>query len=208
MKKFLASFVLALMALMPLNASSIDWTLLVEKLAKSTVYIETEQGACSGSVVNDAAGDKKDHDFILTAAHCAGKEMYVNQERAFVKAKDVPNDLLLLDMLDTGRPALRVAAKDPEVGQEIASLGYGYALEKPLFRVTHVSAIQEIPELRGPYVFTDTTFVPGQSGGPVINASGELAMIVQAGTNSVGVGKGAEVIRAKLGRFFSATPTK
>lgn len=201
MKKVLASLILAALALTPLSAST-DWVLLVEKLAKSTVYIENEEGACSGAVVNDAVGEKGDKDYILTAAHCEGKEIYVDKERAFIKAKDVPNDLLVLEMLDTGKPALKVAKENPKVGEEIASLGYGYALEKPLFRVTHVSAIQEIPELRGPFVFTDTTFVPGQSGGPVINAAGEIVMLVQAGTNSVGVGKGAEVLRSKMGKYF------
>ena len=51
-------------------------------------------------------------------------------------------------------------------------------------------------------------FVPGQSGGPVVNEKGEVVMIVQMGTNIVGLGVGTETIRDKVGRFFTLVGAK
>jgi S1-C subfamily serine protease len=45
--------------------------------------------------------------------------------------------------------------------------------------------------------------VPGMSGGPVVDASGQVVMIVQLASDRVGLGIGAESIRAKVGRFFA-----
>jgi S1-C subfamily serine protease len=42
----------------------------------------------------------------------------------------------------------------------------------------------------------------GQSGGPAINAAGEVVMMVQRTTSAVGIGVGAETIRARMGRYF------
>ncbi len=194
---------LALVAAFALPTLAADWTILAEKVTKSVVYIELENGSCSGAVINDAAGDKGELDYVLTAAHCDGKEIYVDQVRAYVKTKDVKSDLMVLQVANLDRPALKLAKDEPKVGEEIASIGYGYGLEKPLFRVTHASATDlEIPELSGQWVLTDATFVPGQSGGPVVNLAGEYVMIVQMGTNSVGVGKGAATIRGKVGKYF------
>ncbi len=56
---------------------------------------------------------------------------------------------------------------------------------------------------------TDSPFVGGQSGGPVVNAAGELVLIVQRGDGgTTGLGVGVETIRARVGRFFSAAAVK
>jgi hypothetical protein len=36
----------------------------------------------------------------------------------------------------------------------------------------------------------------------VVNEAGEVVMMVQRGTQSVGIGVGAETIRSKVGRYF------
>ena len=117
---------------------------------------------------------------------------------------------MLLEIEDTGKPALLVAEKDPKQGQEVGSFGHGYALEKPMFRHAYVSNAQiEIPdEEGGPFVMIDAAYVPGQSGGPCINDKGEVVSIVQAASNLVGIGIGAERIRDKIGKYLEKPKPK
>ena len=186
---------------------SADWTPIAGKLSKSVVYIETSQGSCTGFVINaDAKNkDKEDVDYVLTAAHCNGAEMYADQTAAKVLWLDTKKDLMVLEVSDLNRPALKLAKDNPKIGDEIASLGYGWGLERPMFRTAHVSDDNTyIPEdgIGGPFMVIDAQFVPGMSGGPVINANGEVVLIVQRGGNAVGIGVGAETIRSKTGKFW------
>ena len=87
----------------------------------------------------------------------------------------------------------------------MASYGYGYALERPMFRTAHVSdEAAQIPDIEGgPFVMIDAAYVGGQSGGPCINAAGEVVSIVQRASNLIGIGVGAETIREKVGRYLA-----
>jgi S1-C subfamily serine protease len=190
-----------------------DWTLLVRDLAKSVVPIELDDRgtSCTGFVINSKVRkDDEDRDYVMTAAHCEAAKMFADQSAAKVVYKNTDKDLLVLEVEDLDRPALKLAKDNPKLGEEVASFGFGYGLEKPMLRMTHISAETYIPYegIGGPLFMTDATFVGGQSGGPVINADGEVVMIVQRGTNSVGIGVGAEVIRAKMGRFWEKPAAK
>ena len=192
-------FVLALLLLTLPLAASTPWTPIVALLEKSVVAIATDAGACTGFVINE------EKHYVLTAAHCDGKDIYADNEPAKVVSKDVKKDLMVLEVKDLDRPALALAKENPKVGDEVASFGYGYALERPLFRVVHISDDRTyIPHdgIGGPLLVIDATFVPGQSGGPVVDTSGAVVMLVQLGTDRVGMGAGAEIIHAKVGRFF------
>lgn len=208
--RILLSLLLASLAALPVYTT--DWALIVkDTLAKSVVPIErnTAGTSCTGFVIHaNAKRDDKDVDYVLTAAHCEAAKMYADQAEARLVAKNTEKDLMVLAVEDLDRPALKVAKEDPHVGDQVASYGYGYGLEKPLFRLTNISAKTYIPfdGIGGPIFFTDTTFVPGMSGGPVVNTAGEVVMIVQMGTESVGIGVGAEVIRDKVGRYIQRVP--
>jgi S1-C subfamily serine protease len=186
---------------------SSDWPLAAGKLSKSVVYIENAHGSCTGFVINaDVKKEKEpDRDYILTAAHCEGDDLYADQTVAKVIWKDTKKDLMVLAVEDLGRPALKLAKDNPKIGDEVASLGYGWGLERPMFRTAHVSDDDTyIPEdgIGGPLIVIDAQFVSGQSGGPVINAAGEVALIVQRGGQGVGIGVGAETIRSKTGKYW------
>ena len=74
-----------------------------------------------------------------------------------------------------------------------------------MFRTAHIADDDTyIPEdgIGGPFIVTDAQFVGGQSGGPVVNASGDVVLIVQRGGGGVGIGVGAETIRGKAGRYL------
>lgn len=179
-----------------------DWTPVADKLSQSVVYVESTEGSCTGFVVNAHA--KNDKDLILTAAHCDGDKLFADNAVARVVWKDGKRDLLILEVDDTGRPAVVLAKSNPVQGEEIASFGYGMGLEKPMLRIAHVSnAAIQVPDVEGgPFVMIDAAYVGGQSGGPVINAAGSVVSIVQRASGTVGIGVGAETIRDKAGRYF------
>lgn len=168
-----------------------QWEAVNEKLRDSVVEVN---GTCTGFVINN--------DLVLTAAHCEEKEMFADTLRAVVVMKDPKKDLMVLRVKGLERPALQLAAKDPVVGQQVASLGFGYGSEEPMFRLTYIASVGATVNGRSPLLVTDAAFVPGQSGGPVVNAAGEVVMMVQLASDRVGAGDGVEVLRKKVSRFL------
>lgn len=198
---------LALLATSPLLSASPDtWAPIAARTLKSIVEVENTQGRCTGFVIDPAHGDKGKTDLIMTAAHCDGDELFADRSPAKVISKDTKHDFLIVEVSDTDRPALSLAATNPLPGDEALSYGYGYGLDRPLLRVAHISDDSTyIPEggIGGPFLVTDVSFVSGMSGGPVVNAAGEVVMIVQLGNAYVGLGRGAELIKDRVGKYFA-----
>jgi hypothetical protein len=96
------------LAFSSLALSAADWSSVAEKVAKSAVFVESAEGSCTGSVINASAREKKDKDFILTAAHCYGEKQFADHMPASVVYKDEKSnrDVMILEVEDTGRPAL------------------------------------------------------------------------------------------------------
>jgi S1-C subfamily serine protease len=207
MRKILSTVALVSLLAAPAMA---QWQPIAEQVEKAIVTIGKDDTHCTGFVINDQAIRKDDSkakvDYILTADHCDAPDLLADNMPAKVLYKDAKKDLLVLEVDDTERPALKLAKSDPKIGDEVASYGYGFALERPMFRVTHIADDKTyIPEegIGGPFIVTDAVFVGGQSGGPVVNQAGEVVMIVQRGGSGVGLGVGAEVIKAKAGKYFA-----
>lgn len=199
-KLFVVLFVLATAA----TAYASDWALAGEKLKASVVFLETSSGTCTAFVIHEQKN------LVLTAAHCFDSDgvekMFVdNKPVTKLVAKDTKKDLLVLQVDDLDRPALKLAPSDPKLGDSVASYGYGYGLESPLLKVHHVAADKlhiDQENIGGPLIAVDTSYVNGMSGGPLVNMSGEVVGVVQLGTNLVGFGVGAETIQDKVGRYF------
>lgn len=182
-----------------------DWTAIAKKTGESVVRVEASGATCTGFVINDDV--KGERDAVLTAAHCAGEEkadIYADSAIARIIWKNSKADLMILDVADTGRPALTIALTNPRVGEDVGSYGYGYALERPMFRLAHVSDdAAQIPDVEGgPFIMIDAGYVPGQSGGPCLNDKGEVVSIVQQASGLVGIGVGAESLRDKVKRYL------
>lgn len=200
MKRFLISIALALVVLAPVRAAN-TWNVVAERVEKSLALVAVgSEGFCTAFSINEK------ENYVLTANHCfghdiEGKDILVDNAPAKLVARDVKRDLMVLFVKGLDKPAIHMAKQNPHVGDEMASYGFGYALSKPLFRVTHASAIDtdETPN----QIITDTDFVAGQSGGPVVDENGDLVMIVQAGDgHGLGIGWGVENIKKSMGRYF------
>lgn len=193
-------------------AFAADWTSTVKDVEKSVVFVQVgHEGSCTGFVINQVKH------YVLTAGHCEPDEdtatVWVDHVRGTIIALDHDKDLMVLEAkdLDPARPALGLAGRNPERGQELMSVGYGLGLSTPMYRTAHVEDdATMIPEdgVGGPYIAVDAGYVPGQSGGPVVDRTGRVVSIVQRGTGNVGIGVGADAIRASVGRFFEAQPQK
>jgi S1-C subfamily serine protease len=196
MKVLLALLLLSL----PSLAHAQSWTLAAERVEQASVFLQIPESGCTGFVI-DAA-----RDYVLTAAHCFHEDLYVDSlPVSKVVFKDVRWDLMVLEVegVGDGREALKLSAVDPKLGEQVASYGYGYTLEKPMFRVAHISMLDIRIDDLGPFVAIDAAFVGGQSGGPVVNPEGEVVMIVQRASNLMGVGISAEDIKKKVKKFFT-----
>jgi S1-C subfamily serine protease len=194
MKKIVSS--LLVLSLFAAIACANTWAVAPQVL-KSIVYLEHSGGSCTGFVINT------EKNYILTAAHCDGKELFADQSPAKVISKDVKSDLMVIQIEDLDRPALKLATQNPIVGDEVASIGFGYGFDRPMFRATHVSDGEaQIPEESGTYVMLDSAFVPGQSGGPVVDLNGNVVAIVQLSNERVAFGRGAEEIKRRVGKYF------
>lgn len=185
-----------------LNAAPLDWVSIAITVNQSVIEVASDSGNCTGFIIDAHA--KGDKDRILTAAHCGTKDLYADNAPARIVMRDPKRDLMVLEVDDLERPALRVAMKNPQQGEEVISYGYGYALGKPMFRHAYISiSSADLPDLDGgPFVMIDAGFVAGQSGGPCINSAGEVVSIVQQASGLVGVGVGAETLRDKVGRYL------
>lgn len=203
MKRTLATLVAFILFVSPTFAFD-NWNPVAVKVLKSISYLTGPEGSCTAWSI-----DSK-RDYVITAAHCDQKDMLVDNLPATVKSKDVKKDLLVLEVKGLDKPSLRLAHDNPKVGDEVASYGYGLALERPFFRVTHISDDQlyvPFEGIGGPFILTDTNFIGGQSGGPVVNTDGDVVLLVQLGSaDGFGLGVGAETIKDKMGKFFSNEP--
>jgi S1-C subfamily serine protease len=153
------------------------WADVVEKLEKSVVQLGAN---CSGFTINT------EKHYVLTAAHCGhekdlDKSLLVDSRPAKVVAVDVHRDFLVVEVPDLERPQLQMAERNPSMGEQLASYGFGYGYERPM---------------------VDAAFVGGMSGGPLVNARGEVVMIVQMASDRIGLGRGIEQIRDRVGRYW------
>jgi serine protease Do len=202
MRKLLLTLFLFPFVFLPISAATNDWSAVVKKVEKALVYIEMDGSGCSGFVVDTV------RKYVQTAAHCDAEKMWVDRVAATVISKDSKKDLMILELknMDPALTALTLASSDPEIGQEVMSVGYGYALERPFFRKSMVSdnAVM-IPEsgIGGPFIGVDSGFIGGQSGGPVVDINGDVVAIVQRASDKLGIGVGASVIRERMGRFWA-----
>jgi serine protease Do len=167
---------------------------LVEQVMPSLVIVRGRRYGAGAGIVWDSNG------LILTNNHVVGRQTPVvilqndGEYESRLLARDPDVDLALLSIDATNliplRPASRAAS--PRVGELVFAFGHPWGQRNTVTRGI-VSALASAQNRRGdtlPIVRSDVPLAPGNSGGPLVNAYGEVvginAMIV-GGDQSVSI---------------------
>jgi S1-C subfamily serine protease len=173
---------------------------IARRLSEATVTVIVGSGSGTGFIVNREG-------WIITNAHVAagileGAEILVRYDnrrdrRARVVAVDAEHDLAILQAQDAPviRP-LRLGDSDRvAVGQNVLAFGSPFGLEGTITQGI-VSARRDVPSAGGGVIHsaiqTDAAMNPGNSGGPLVNARGDVVgvnttILSRTGT-SAGIG--------------------
>jgi tetratricopeptide (TPR) repeat protein len=164
-------------------------------------------------LVKDAAGKPEsqgsgffiDERHVITNRHVvedgSHAEVKLKNGRTYavagIVAEDTDNDLVLLRVnipRDAGHRPLTINASEPRKGTEVYVLGAPRGLEFSVSRGI-VSAIRAVSGMTSDRVVqTDASISPGNSGGPLINAAGEVvgvASFIRTDGENLGFAQGA-----------------
>ena len=170
-------------------ALAMDWSRAFEKARYSIVALLHDGGNCTAFSINET--DK----YFFTAYHCINEDRnmllwketipnYVFQGtfrvRRVVK-KSLELDLAILEA-DYGMIAM-VPGKEPQRGQELASIGYAFSESEPFILSSIVASVKDANAYgqKRRIVLKDNQDLSGMSGGPVIDRRGEVVTMVQQG---------------------------
>jgi serine protease Do len=167
-------------------------TELVEQVLPSLVVVRGHRFGAGSGIVWDANG------LILTNNHVVGRHMPIvmlQDDREYESkliARDPDVDLALLSIEAANLTPLRPATVSPRVGEMVFAFGHPWGQRNSVTRGI-VSALVTAQNRRGeklPIVRSDAPLAPGNSGGPLVNANGQViginAMIV-GGDQSVSI---------------------
>lgn len=165
---------------------------LVEQVLPSLVVVRGHRFGAGSGIVWDANG------LILTNNHVVGRHtpvVLLQDDREYESkliARDPDVDLAILSIETTNLTPLKPAAVSPRVGEMVFAFGHPWGQRNTVTRGI-VSALVSAQNRRGdklPIVRSDAPLAPGNSGGPLVNAYGEViginAMIV-GGDQSVSI---------------------
>lgn len=148
-------------------------------LLAGAVTIATLRGHGSGVII-DAAG------YVLTNAHVVGQERSV---RVIVDGKTLEGrvvrrngavDVALIQLAGEGLSAVTVAGEEPRPGDPLYVIGT--PLDVKLSHTVTQGILSAVREESGQRLYqTDAAISPGNSGGPVFDAAGELVALSVAG---------------------------
>lgn len=144
----------------------------VKKQRKTLARTKTGKAICSGSFISPFG-------HILTARHCVANTTEIDvvtsdmqEYRANIVAISAGQDLAVIQIGRIPSPFFRIAAATVK-GEPVSIIGSPFGL-------TGLLTQGIVSKLGGDINFLDCTAIPGNSGGPVINANGELAGVVSA----------------------------
>jgi serine protease Do len=165
---------------------------LVEQVMPSLVVVRGRRYGAGAGVIWAENG------LILTNNHVVGRQTPIvmlqndGEYESRLLARDPDVDLALLSIEATGLTPLKPAAAAPRVGELVFAFGHPWGQRNTVTRGI-VSALAFAQNRRGdtlPIVRSDVPLAPGNSGGPLVNAYGEVvginAMIV-GGDQSVSI---------------------
>jgi len=165
---------------------------LVQRVMPSLVIVRGHRFGAGAGIVWGANG------LILTNNHVVGRRTPVvilqndHEYESRLIARDPDVDLALLSIDATDLTPLKPASVSPRVGEMVFAFGHPWGQRNTVTRGI-VSALVSAQNRRGdtlPVVRSDAPLAPGNSGGPLVNAKGEVvginAMII-GGDQSVSI---------------------
>jgi serine protease Do len=186
---------------------------LVEQVMPALVIVRGHRFGAGAGIVWDANG------LILTNNHVVGRHtpMVVLQNdgeyESRLIARDPDVDLALLSINATDLTPLKPASVSPRVGEMVFAFGHPWGQRNTVTRGI-ISALVSAQNRRGeklPIVRSDASLAPGNSGGPLVNAKGEViginAMIV-GGDQSVSIAASVAVDFVRKATAQSRPPAK
>ena len=192
------------------SASAQSWPATFLTAAPAIVRIEAmsddgdDGGVCTGVVINLAEG------YVVTAGHCAlpdGKGSYtVGGKHAEIVKVNRLLDLAVLkaEHLPKDATQLQVASDAPPVGTPIAVIGYAFGARNLALQVGIVASTYD-PNAAD-RLLLNADIIPGDSGGGVINATGQLLAITSAvryiGPSHLGLAVPVELVRDFVGKYL------
>lgn len=173
---------------------------LVRQVLPSLVLVRGHRFGAGAGIVWDANG------LILTNNHVVGRRLPIivlQDDREYesrLLARDPDVDLALLSIDATQLTPLKPASVSPRVGEMVFAFGHPWGQRNTITRGI-VSALVSAQNRRGdklPVIRSDAPLAPGNSGGPLVNASGEVV-----GINAMIIGGDQSVsIAASVARDF------
>jgi len=165
---------------------------LVQQVLPSLAVVRGHRFGAGAGIVWDANG------LILTNSHVVGRRTPIvllqndHEYEARLLARDPDVDLALLSIDASHLTPLKPASVSPRVGEMVFAFGHPWGQRNTITRGI-VSALLSAQNRRGekvPIIRSDAPLAPGNSGGPLVNAGGEViginAMIV-GGDQSVSI---------------------
>lgn len=173
---------------------------LVQQVLPSLVVVRGHRFGAGAGIVWTVDG------LILTNNHVVGRRtpiVVLQDDREFesrLLARDPDVDLALLSIDAAGLTPLRPAPASPRVGEMVFAFGHPWGQRNTVTRGI-VSALVSAQNRRGdrlPVIRSDAPLAPGNSGGPLVSASGEVV-----GINAMIIGGDQSVsIAASVARDF------
>ena len=165
---------------------------LVQQVMPALVIVRGRRYGAGAGIVWAESG------LILTNNHVVGRQTPIvvlqndGEYESKLLARDPDVDLALLSIEATRLTPLRPASLSPRVGELVFAFGHPWGQRNTVTRGI-ISALASAQNRRGdtlPIVRSDVPLAPGNSGGPLVNAYGEVvginAMIV-GGDQSVSI---------------------
>ena len=165
---------------------------LVQQVMPSLVIVRGHRHGAGAGIVWDANG------LILTNNHVVGRRTPVvilqndGEYESKLLARDADVDLALLSIDASDLIPLGPASGSPRVGEMVFAFGHPWGQRNTVTRgiVSALTFAQNRRSDKLPIIRSDVPLAPGNSGGPLVNASGEViginAMIV-GGDQSVSI---------------------
>ena len=184
---------------------------LVQRVMPSLVVVRGHRTGAGAGIVWAAGG------LILTNNHVVGRRtplVILQDDREYearLLARDPDVDLALLSIEAEGLTPLVPAPASPRVGEMVFAFGHPWGQRNTVTRGI-VSVLVHAHNRRGdklPVVRSDVSLAPGNSGGPLVNAKGQVvginAMIV-GGDQSVSIAASVAVDFVKQAAVNSVPP--